>query len=251
MSETAPTDNTGATATALAEPPVPPTTPPTAAASGTPEPRRKHTGVIIAIVASIVALVFVVAVVLIVRGSGSSDAARAAATAAAYESAMKKAGVTAAYPGAPVAVEDITPTGSHPFSATFSPAEVAALLNTFPYESDAAGIRILLQRVSVAIPEAGTAKLNASLTANGGTYSGSVTLPLSFSGGQLSSTGVTALSAEGIPGNDGQKAQVGGALVDYFNAYLAAAPGLTIESASIGADGVTVKGTAPDSLAFP
>ncbi len=48
-----------------------------------------------------------------------------------------------------------------------------------------------------------------------------------------------------------QKAQVGGALVDYFNAYLSAASGLTVESASIGADGVTVTGTAPDSLTFP
>ncbi len=43
----------------------------------------------------------------------------------------------------------------------------------------------------------------------------------------------------------------GDALIDYFNAYLAAAPGLTIESASIGADGVSVTGTAPDSITFP
>ncbi len=89
------------------------------------------------------------------------------------------------------------------------------------------------------------------MTANGGSYSGSVTLPLTYSAGRVNSTGVTALSVEGVLGNDGQKAQVGGALLDYFNAYLAAAPGLTIESASIGADGVTVTGTAPDSLAFP
>ena len=251
MPETTPAENTVGPATALADPPQPPDAPPgTRVGAAMPEPRRKRTGLIIAIVSAVVALAFVGVVVLLVMNSRSNGTADAAARQAAYESAMQKAGVTASYPGQPVELTSIKPTGSHEFAATFSPEEVAALVNTFVYESDVAGTRISLRNVRASLPAPGVADLKASVTANGGTYSGAVTLPLVYESGRFSTTGVTALNAEGVPGNDAQKSQVGGALVDYFNAYLAAAPGLAIESASIGADGVTVAGTAPDSLAF-
>lgn len=251
MPETPDADATGGgPATALAEPPKPPSTPPGAVSGATPPPRRKRTGVIVAVVAAVIALAFVAVVVYLVTNSGSNTGS-ADSTRASFDSAMQKAGVTAAYPGTPVAVTDVTSTGSHPFTATFTPAEVAALLNTFSYESDIAGIRIALRNVSIGVPEPGTVEINASVTANGSTYSGSVTAPLTFSDGRVETTGVTALSAEGIPANDAQKSQVGGALIDYFNAFLAAAPGLSIESASIGPDGVTVTGSAPDSLTYP
>jgi len=251
VSETSPAENASGTATALAEPPQPPTTPPGAVGSATPEPRRKRTGVILAVVLGLVAIGFVAVVVFLVMNSNKSNEASLAAKNAAYDSAMQKAGVQAPYPGAPVALTDVTATGSHPFEATFTTAEVAALLSTFPYESDVAGVQVSLQDVTLSVPEAGTVQIDAAVTANGGTYNGSVTLPLTYSGGRVESTGVTGLSVEGIPGNEGQKAQVGGALVNYFNAYISAAPGLTIESATLGADGVTVTGTAPDSLTFP
>lgn len=252
MPETTPSENTSGSATALAEPPQPPTTPPGAVASGTPAPRRKRTGLILAIVLSLVAIVFVGVVVFLVMNSGSGGSAvTTAETNAAFDSAMKKAGVNAAYPGTTVALTDIKPTGSHPFSATFTAGEVAALFNTFPYESDIAGTRVSLQRVTLAIPASGSVQIDAAVTANSGTYSGSVELPLTFAGGSVDSPGATSLSVEGIPGSSGQKAQVTGALVSYFNAYLSAAPGLTIESATLTADGVTVTGTAPDSLAYP
>lgn len=250
--EITPAENSGGPATALADPPQPPNTPPGAVASGTPEPRRRHTGLIVAIVLSLLAIGLLALVVFVVLGArDGGSGANASATKASYESAMRKAGVTAAYPGRPVALTGVTPRGSHPFSATFSADEIAALFNTFPYESDVAGARIALRNIALALPGPGTAQLAASVTANGGTYSGAVTLPLAFSAGRITSTGATALTVEGINGSDGQRAQAGSALVGYFNAYLAAAPGLTIESASITADGVTVTGTAPDSLTLP
>lgn len=250
MAEAPQTDIGTSSATALADPPKPPGTPPGAVASGTPEPRRRRTGLIVAIVLSVLAiglLALSVFIVMASRGGGAS----AAATKAAYESAMHKAGVKADYPASPIALTSVKPSGSHAFSATFSPQEMAALLNTFLHELNAAGVRISLHNVVLAVPAPGVARLAASVTVNGGTYSGSVTLPLTFSGGRVDSTGVTELSLEGIAGSNGQKAQVASALIAYFNAYLAAAPGLTIESATITADGVNVKGTAPDSLTFP
>lgn len=252
MPETPPADNPSSSAVALADPPRPPGTPPGAVASGTPEPRRRHTGLIVAIVLSLLAIGLLALVVFIVMGSrGSGGGASTAATKAAYESAMRKAGVRAGFPGKPVTITDVTPSGSHAFSAAFSTDEIAALLNTFLYEFDTAGVRISLRNVRLTVPDPGVARLAASVTANGDTYSGSVTLPLTFSGGRVDSAGVTALNVEGIAGNDGQKAQVRTRLISYFNAYLAAAPGLRIESASITTDGVSVKGTAPDSLVFP
>jgi hypothetical protein len=249
--ETTPADNSGGPATALADPPQPPATPPGSVAAGTPDPGRKRTAIILTIVLSVIAVAFVAFVVWLVMAttkgsSGTSDAA----TKAAYASAMQKAGVNAPYPGGQIAIASATPSGSHPFAATFTPEEIAALLNTFAFESDAAGMRISLRNVSLSSPASGVVKLSANVTANGGTYGGEVTLPLTFAAGRLDSTGVTDLMVEGISANDGQKAQAGGALVDYFNAYLAAAPGLKIESATLGADGVRVSGTAPDSLTF-
>jgi len=251
VSETVHTENPGS-ATALADPPGPPPVAPGAVAAGAPEPPKKRSGVVAAIVAGLIAIVLLAAVVYLVvattgnKGNGASTARRSA-----FESAMHKASVAAAYPGGPVALTSVTASGSHRFSATFTPAEVAAILNTLTFESDSAGIQISLRNVTLGVPEPGTARLSAAVTANGGTYAGSVTLPLSYAGGQVSSSGATDLSIEGISGNAGQKAQVSTALVRFFNAYLAAAPGLTIDTASIGADGVTVTGSAPDSLSYP
>jgi hypothetical protein len=244
-------DTSPATATAVAEPPKPPATPPggIATAEG-PRPRGRGGMIAVAVVVvlAVVLLGVVVALIVSARGGTKPDAA---SSSAAFQSAMKKAGVDAQPPAQPVALTSVKTSGSHSFSASFSPEEVAALLNAFPYEYEAAGIRIQLRDTTIAIPQAGLATFTSRIAANGNTYSGTVTLPLSYAGGQISSTGVTDLTVEGITGNAGQKAQVGDALVAYFNAYLAAAPGLTVKSAVITGTGIDVEGTAPDSLTYP
>jgi hypothetical protein len=69
--------------------------------------------------------------------------------------------------------------------------------------------------------------------------------------GEVRSSGVTALTVEGITPNDAQKSQVSDALVMYANSILGAAPGLKVHTAIIEADGVHVTGTAPDSITYP
>lgn len=238
------------TATALAEPPRVPPVPPSRNATGeAPRPRPKRTGTVVAVVVAIIALLFIAVVVYLIstQTTHSGDAASRAA----FESAMKKAGVQATFPAQPVDVTTLKATGSHPFSATFTAEELAALVNAYPYTSDVAGLSINLRNASMEFPAPGVIKMTANVTANGGTYSGTVTAPASFSAGQISTAGVTDLSVEGISGNDAQKTQVGDALVTYANAYLAAAPGLAIQSARITAAGLEVKGTAPDSISAP
>ena len=172
MPDTTPAENPAGPATALAEPPAPPpTTPPGAIAAGTPKPRGSRTGVIAAIVLSILAFVLLVVVVVIVtRSRGGSTGGTVNLTA--YESAMQKAGGTAPYPGKPVDLTSVKASGSHPFTATFTADEIAALLNTFPYEYDSAGMKLSLRNVALTVPAAGTARLAASVTLNGGTYVG-------------------------------------------------------------------------------
>ena len=41
------------------------------------------------------------------------------------------------------------------------------------------------------------------------------------------------------------------AVLDYVNAYLAAAPGLRVGSARVTGDSVVVTGVAPDALTYP
>ncbi len=118
---------------------------------------------------------------LVMRSSGGSGVVDTAATRAAYDSAMQKAGVDAQRtPAQPVELTSVVPTGSHPFSATFSADELAALLTTFVYEYDVAGTRIALRDVRLSSSAPGVADMSASVSANGSTYSGSVTLPLTL-----------------------------------------------------------------------
>ena len=258
MSDPTPSD-TGLsdTATAVAAPPAPPARTPTST-TGAPGPdrKRKHTGAIVAIVLSVIAIALIgVGVWLVVSAkSNSANASRmsAAATQSAFASAMKKAGVTAAYPtSAPVELTTVKSTGSHPFSATFTPDELAALISTFSYTADVAGMQIAIPSATVRFPSPGVASLDARVKANGGDYSGSVTIPVAYANGSVTSGGATDLTVEGIPANSAQKAQVTDALVLYANSVLHAAPGLAVDSAAITADGLSVTGSAPDSITYP
>ena len=253
------TDDSGAgnAATAVAAPPAPPAEPPLrAAATPDGEPGRMPRGVVVAIVTAVIALLFLGVVVWLVfavrSSSGPKSGAGSPAAVSAFESAMHKAGVKASYPSkAPVELTLVTPTGSHPFSATFTADEIAALIDTFSYTADTAGMQIAITRANMSFPAPGTVKLDAQVTANGGTYSGSLSAPVTFEGGQVIIRGVSDLTVEGISANAAQKGQVRDALTTYANSLLSAAPGLTVDTASIQADGLHASGTAPDSLSYP
>jgi len=206
------------------------------------------------LVSVVIALLMVGGLVWLVMSSlhGKGSATDSAAVQAAFASAMKKAGVTATYPApAPVELTTVVAKGSHPFTATFTPEEIGALLDTFSYTASVAGTEISLSRATVAFPAPSTIQLDAVVSANGSSYSGSVTAPTVFANGQVKSTGATNVTVEGIGANDAQKSQATDGLVMYANSLLTAAPGLKVDSASIQADGLHVSGTAPDSLSYP
>ena len=255
--EGAPADTGPTAATALAEPPRPPVVPPGANATGeAPPPRRKNGALIAAIVIAAVAIALLAVVGYLVTVALSASSATRATTSpaavAAFNSAMRKADVKAQPPTEPVAIErSVQANGSHPFSATFTPEEIAALINNFPYASSLAGVNIELAGVTLAIPEPGSVKLSAQVSVNGGTHAGTVTAPVTFANGLIMSPGATQVTVDGVPTSGAQKTQVSDALVRYFNAYLSAAPGLHIDTASVGADGITVRGIAPDTLVYP
>ncbi|NTU71666.1 MAG: hypothetical protein HGB10_07610, partial [Coriobacteriia bacterium] len=189
--------------------------------------------------------------IYLVLGSVSPRPADSAQARAEFDSAMRKAGVTATYPGNPVTLTDVVASGSHPFSATFTGDEIAVLMSTFPYESDVGGVRANLRNVGISVPEPGSVTITAIINANGGTYSGEIGMPLAFESGRVTTSGVSSLNVEGMPTTDAQKSMAGDAFTTYFNEYLKAAPGLSLDSAVITADGVVVSGTAPDSLTYP
>ena len=253
-SNTTETDGPG-TATAVATPPAPPAKPPVAGTETPGGDGRKHrrTGVWV-LVSVAIALLMVGGLVWLVMSSihGRGSVTDSAAVQAAFASAMKKAGVSAAYPAAaPVGLTTVIATGSHPFSATFTPEEIGALLDTFSYKASVAGMEISIAQATVAFPSPATIQLDAQVSANGSNYSGSLVAPVTYANGQVGSSGATKLTVEGIGANDAQKSQVTDALVLYANSLLAAAPGLKVDSATIEADGLHVSGTAPDSLSYP
>ncbi len=245
-------ESTAGTATALAEPPRPPTVPPGVNAAGeAPRPRPSRTGVVVAVVVVLIALALLGVVGYLIKSAMSPAVSSTSGQMSAFASAMQKAGVRAEFPVAPIELDGVRASGSHPFSATFTAEEIAALLNTFPYTSNGAGINIGVRDVSLKIPNVGSVQLSARVTANGATYSGSVTAPASYAQGHIITPGATKLSVQGIPGSAAQKAQVSDALATYFNAYLSAAPGLHVDAARIYANGFGVTGTAPDTISYP
>ena len=182
------------------------------------------------------------------KQSGAIDPA---ATRSAFSSAMRKAGVAATSPSSALELTTVRASGAHPFSATFSPDELAALLNTFVHSAPVSGSQISMRNVRMQLAGADSLQLSASVVVDGSTYSGVVNAPVAFTNGEVTSSGATAATAEGIPLNSGQRAQITRALVGYANAYLAAAPGLKITSAKVVTGGVAVTGIAPDRLTLP
>ena len=238
-----------------ASPLVPPASPPRPpeAATGTPGaepllPRGRRVG---CWAGAIVALLLVVA--LAAFGVWWATWARTPSTPAsmgqnAFESAMRKAGVSAGEPASPIALTAIKPTGSHHFDATFTGDELAALMSAFTY-APASGQRFALSHVGVSF-ESDTVSISGTVNASGNSYSGTMSAPVAYESGRIVLSGTPSVTAEGLSIGGAQAQQATTLVLGYVNGYLDAAPGLNIESATATANGAHVVGTAPDSISY-
>jgi hypothetical protein len=221
---------------------------------GPGEPKRSRRGLWIAI--GILSAVLVVGglVGIVVWSLGQNDAPPSSAELLAsyrdaWASAMKKASVEASFPAEPVDITALKAAGQHDFEATFTAEEITALVNAYRYAPS--GQAVTLREVSVRFPAAGQGALSCSAVINGSGYSAELAGPAGFENGQIVPQGQISVSVEGF-GVGGERArQAVEAAFGYLNEFLAAAPGLTVESAEITAEGVRVKGTAPDVLYNP
>ena len=214
---------------------------------------RKTSIVPVLALVGVALLVLVTVALAVIWSVGRSRATHtgAAFDAGAFASAMRKAGVEATAPAAPVDLTEVQASGSHPFTATFTAEELSAVLNAFPYSADVMGTPIELSRVTVTLPGEGRVGISGRVTVNDSTYSGSVTGKATVEAGTMTVSGPVEASAEGIGVGGDRARQAADALAAYFTAYFAAAPGLTVESAQIASDGVRVTGQAPDRLVLP
>lgn len=250
MPDHRPAENAPATATALAEPPGPPRTPSTATATPPPPRRRRW----IAWVAGLLGLAIVTGAlvgVVVWAGRRSSTTADFSAYRGGFESAMAKAGTTATFPAAPVELESVAVSGSHSFEATFTAEEVTALVNVFPWTTQIQGTSVAVSGARVGFPSAGNASLRARVRLNDSSYSGTVEGPVGFEMGAIRSPGATKVVAEGITVKGERASQAADMLLVYLNAYIEAAPGLSVYSAEVTDAGVRVTGAAPDTLTLP
>jgi hypothetical protein len=245
-----PAEQNGATATLTAQPPAPPSAPPKTGV-GAPGPDRKGgrgcllAGLAVALVAGLALGGFVVWALM--RPSSAPNTQPAAGP---FASAMKKAGVSApAAPAAPVNLVSVKAVGSHPFDATFSLDELTALLRSFAY-APTSGTQFNIAVDSVSQQRGGSLRIAGKVTSGGTSYNGWVQGPVQFSGGQITRNGAPSANAEGIDVSGAQAEQAASVLIDYLNGYLAAAPGLKVDSATITTDGVHVTGTAPDRITW-
>lgn len=249
MPETDDHQNGPDTATATLEPP-PPGAPPTTGTAEAPKPKggRWIVWVIAVVVLALLAAGVVGVIVISLARHSRGSASNPSQATAAFDSAMKKAGVTATAPAAPVQLTSVKAAGSHPFDASFTADEITALVNAFPYSTTVSGQELAVSSASIEIPGDGSVTLSGTITLNGNSYNGSITGPVAFENGQITSTGATGGSAEGFTLGGSQAQQATTMLLDYLNSYLAAAPGLKVESAQLSGTTIHVKGTAPDSI---
>lgn len=168
-----------------------------------------------------------------------------------WASAMAKAGVDATFPAGPVGLADLVPSGRTPFDATFTAQEISALLNVYRHSEAVPGQSVVVDSVAVTFPSDDTARLAGVILADGSRYSAVASGPVRYVGGSITSTGLTALTVEGFAVGDSRRTQASEAMLDYFNAYLDAAPGLSVESARIVDGALLVTGFAPASITNP
>lgn len=181
--------------------------------------------------------------------SHSTDGTAANPYADAWESAMRKAGVETTMPAEPVPVTGIEARGSHAFSATFTDAEITALMNMHPFPQTQGGRRIVLGDMSVEFNGRGQARIDAQVNVDDESYRARVE-GTAFMDGTAVSGIAEKVRVEGIPVPSAQREQVSSLVFQYVNAWLQASPGLRITSAEIVDGGVRATGTAPDTLEF-
>jgi hypothetical protein len=241
---------------ATAEPPQPPGAPPTTG-TATPDPnRRRKRGRGCAIAAAIVMVLLVATAALgaylfLNRPPQVSPAEKVSSpqVRSAFSSAMKKAKVSAPQaPTAPIEIATVKPVGSHRFQATFSYEELTALLAAFSHASKStqkAGASV------TSVEQAGRGvRLSGQFTMSGMSYTGTIEGPAKYSGGKIGTDGEVKATMNGFPVPGSQADQAAGLLIRYLNGYLAAAPGLKVNSATIADDGIHVTGTAPDTISW-
>jgi len=169
----------------------------------------------------------------------------------AWSSAMAKAGVEATFPAGPVEVTTVVATGRVPFEATFTAEEMTALVNVYPFTTDIAGQTISLGNPEVGFPAAGVGTLAGSLETGGSRYDAVITAPVTWGLSGIESPGATELTVEGFSVGGDRRRQATTALIEYLNAYVVAAPGLSVDGAEIVDGGVRVSGFAPASIEHP
>ena len=247
----------GAGATATAAPPKPPSAPPTTATAAPGPGSGRGRGCLIAGVLAVVVVLFALGGFVwwsVLRpgaqsSAGPGSAIGSAADTSAFASAMRKAGVQApAAPKSPVDLVSLKTTGGHPFQATFTFDELAALLRAFAY-TPTSGMRVHLDVRSIS-QTGGNVRLTGDVTASGTSYSGRIEGPVAFANGKIVPNGTFTANTGGLTISGGQAAQAAGILIGYLNEYIGAAPGMTVGSAAVTTGGVHVTGTAPDSLSW-
>ncbi|MDY0087345.1 MAG: hypothetical protein RBS78_02145 [Coriobacteriia bacterium] len=168
-----------------------------------------------------------------------------------WESAMAKAGVEAEFPTGPVDITQVKAFGERPFAATFSAEELSALMSVYRYETTISGETVSAADAQVSFPGEGIGEMNVVLYARGSRYRAEASAPVSYKNGRITSPGLTTLKVAGFSVGGANREQAGKALMIFLNEYLEVAPGLEVTQARIVADGVEVRGTAPERLAHP
>jgi hypothetical protein len=251
MAETPDVADTPGTATAVADPPKPPGAPPATGTASSPAPKRKRwVGWTIGVLSAVIVIGALVGVVVWALGRGAKTQDFSAYQTG-FDSAMKKAGTKATFPSAPVELAGVSASGGHPFEATFTADEITSLVNVFKWTTEIQATSVAVSGVTVGFPSAGNASLDAVVKVNGSSYSGTLEGPVEYQSGAITSSGATKVVAEGFTVGGDRAKQATDMLLVYLNAYLKAAPGLTVNKALVTADGVSVSGTAPDSLTLP
>jgi hypothetical protein len=168
----------------------------------------------------------------------------------AFASAMRKAGVTA--PPAPdgrAPSQTLRVSGSHPFSATFTYPELTAVIRAFGPDANTAA-RMDVQVESLAAGSDGALRLTGRVSTGGSSYRGWVEGPVTLSAGHLSPAGAFTANVEGVGVSGAQAGQLANGVTQYFNRVLDSAKSLHVDAATIGPQGVTVTGSAPDSVSW-
>jgi len=236
---------------ATAEPPSPPSLPPTTS-TATPEPnRRRRRGWVIAGVAIAIVLIALAALVAFFWWQAQQPAPVAHPLVnSAVESALRKAHVSAPpIPATTIDLTQIRATGSHHFDATFTYDELVALLSTFTYlPRSTRGVTFTVNSITQA--DTGEIKLYGDIASRGMSLRGWIQGPVKFADGKIAPNGDFVANTNGLTVKGSQALRTALIAITYLNAYLRAAPGLKIQSATITSGGIHVVGTAPDRISW-